>query len=343
MKVVPASWSMPAWRNANGSWTARKGLLVAIEVDGVTGVGEASPLPGFSSDDVASCRRALVRPPPTTDGDPAELAAALAAVYPPAAAWAVFTAILDARARARRLPLAALLAARPASHLPVAAVVDGAAAALLVVARGVRTVKVKIGGSLGDLDDAAGVIAAIRDAVGTGVAIRADGNRSFPVATVPALLDLLAPLDVEYVEEPASGLVLTGRTSPPIALDESLAEPGAEPAIDAGLIAAVVLKPTVLGPARTLALAARARAAGVAIVMSHALEGPVGLAACAELALAFAGAAVGAVATGVDSHRGLAAWKLAVPTSGHAALEGVTRSGHGIDPGAALARAGELT
>jgi o-succinylbenzoate synthase len=330
MKVVPASWTMPAWRSANGSWTARKGLLVAIDVDGVTGIGEASPLPGFSRDDLATCRRALATPPATTDGEPAALAAALAAAYPPAAAWALFTAILDARARARGLALAALLAPRPAASLPVAAVVDGVAAALVAVARGIRTVKVKIGGSLGDLDDAAGAIAAIRDAVGPAIAIRADGNRSFPAASVPALLDRLAPLDVEYVEEPAAGLAFTARTAPPIALDESLADPAFDPAIDAGLIAAVVLKPTVLGPARTLALAARAQAAGVAVVMSHALEGPVGFAACAELALAFSGSAIGATAAGLAAYPGLDASR--VPTLGGASLEGVPRIGHGVAP-----------
>jgi o-succinylbenzoate synthase len=335
MKLVPASWSMPAWRMANASWTARKGLLVAIERDGVTGVGEASPLPGFSRDDLATCRSALAATPPPDDADPAALAAALSAAYPPAAAWAVFTAILDARARARGVPLAALLAPRPATRVPVAAVVDGIANALLSVAAGVRTLKLKIGGSLGDLDDSVAAIAQIRDAVGPTIALRADGNRSFPAAALPTLLDRLAPLDVEYVEEPSRELPLAVRTVPPLALDESLASPDVDPAIDAGRVAAVVLKPTVLGPARTLQLAARARAAGVAVVLSHTLEGPVGFAACAELALAFA-PAVGAVATGVHPHRGLDAWGLAIPTVTPAALEGVPRIGHGVDPAAAL-------
>ena len=336
MIVRPVSWSIPAWRNASTSWTARQGLLVAIDHEGVTGIGEASPLPGFSADDLASCRRALATPPARPDDEPAALARALSAAYPPAAAWALFTAILDARARARGVPLAALLAPRPAARLPVAAVVDGAAAALVAVARGIRTVKVKIGGRLGDLEHAAATLSAIREAVGPDVAIRADGNRGFPAAAVPALLDRLAAYDLEYVEEPAFDLPLSTRTTPPLALDESLADPANDPAIDAATVAAVVLKPTVLGPARTLALAARAQAAGVAAVVSHALEGPIGFAACAELALALAGGAIAPAATGVDAHRGLAAWPFTIPTSHASTLEAVPRTGHGIDPTAAL-------
>jgi L-alanine-DL-glutamate epimerase-like enolase superfamily enzyme len=326
MKVTPASWAIPPWRDAGSTWTSRDGLLVTIEVDGATGTGEASPLPGLSRDDVATCRRALTTPPARTDAEPAALAAALAAAYPPAAAWALFTAILDARARARGIPLAALLAARPAATLPVAVVVDGVATALVAVARGVRTLKVKIGGSV---PEAVARVATIREAVGPGVAIRVDGNRSFPPASVPALLDRLAPLDIELVEEPADGFPL-GRTTPPLALDESLADPANDPAIDRAAVAAVVLKPTVLGPARTLAVAARARAAGVAVVVSHALEGAIGHAAACELALALAGTSIGSLAAGLGAHAGLDAAR--IPTLGPCSLEHLPRLGHGVSP-----------
>jgi L-Ala-D/L-Glu epimerase len=332
MRVVPASWGMRAWRDAGRNWAGRQGLLVTIEIDGVTGIGEASPLPRFSTDDLATCRSALATEPAVTGGDPSALAAALSAAYPPAAAWALFTAILDARARARGVSIAALLSPRPATSLPVAAVVDGAATALLAVSRGVRTVKVKIGGSIPDAFDS---LASIREAVGPTIAIRADGNRSFPPTVVPALLDKLAPLALEFVEEPARGFPI-GRTSPPIALDESLVDPAGDRAIDRGLVGAVVLKPTVLGPARTLALAARAHAAGVAVVVSHALEGPVAFAAAAELALAFAGSQIGPAAAGLDGHAALDAWRVRAPTLGTAALMSLPRIGHGIDPDEAL-------
>jgi L-alanine-DL-glutamate epimerase-like enolase superfamily enzyme len=71
-----------------------------------------------------------------------------------------------------------------------------------------------------------------------------------------------------------------------------------------------VLKPTLLGGfSASLALAELARAAGVAAVASHGLEGPIGTAACAELALALGDAHP----AGLASHAALAGWSLTVP------------------------------
>jgi L-alanine-DL-glutamate epimerase-like enolase superfamily enzyme len=105
-----------------------------------------------------------------------------------------------------------------------------------------------------------------------------------------------------------------------IALDESLAALPADARLTAlrspGL-AAVVLKPTLLGGlAASLELATLARGFGVAAVASHALEGPVGTAACAELALALAAdpttRATGGPPAGLTPHTALAGWGIPV-------------------------------
>src|SRR5206468_1527550 len=63
-----------------------------------------------------------------------------------------------------------------------------------------------------------------------------------------------------------------------------------------------VLKPTLLGGFATcLELARRAHTAGVAAIVTHALEGPVGFAACVELARAIGGPH----AHGLAPHAGL--------------------------------------
>jgi O-succinylbenzoate synthase len=88
-----------------------------------------------------------------------------------------------------------------------------------------------------------------------------------------------------------------------------------------------VLKPTLLGGlSAVLDLATRARQAGVAAVISHGLEGPVGTAACASLALALGGPH----AAGLAAHPALAAWQLAVPqlTADH--LQHTTEPGLGF-------------
>ena len=75
-----------------------------------------------------------------------------------------------------------------------------------------------------------------------------------------------------------------------LALDESLIELGRdelERALESSQLAALVLKPTLLGGfARCFELATAARRHGVAPVISHTLEGPIGFAACVELARA---------------------------------------------------------
>jgi len=343
-RLVRAGWTMPAWRSAAGVWTRREAVLVAVEVDGATGIGEAAPLPGMSREDVHACTRAIASAPTQLPDELDRLAAVLDDACPPAAAWALFTAVLDARARARGVSLASLLG-RPAPRLAVAAVVDGTAAALLATTRGVRTLKLKIAPTSGGVRATAEAVATIREAVGPGAAIRVDANRSFALAEVPALLEALTPLAIELVEEPALGLAPALRlaTSPPIALDESLADPGADLWIDhvvaSGAVAALVLKPTILGPSRLLALASRATRAGVATIVSHALEGPVGLAAAIEVALALGGGAVGALASGLDSHGGVRTWGIAIPTLETAELVDVERTGTGLALDGVLARA----
>jgi L-Ala-D/L-Glu epimerase len=238
-----------------------------------------------------------------------------------AMAWAVFVASCDAAARARGISMAALLGA-PAPRVPLACVVWDAAQARAAVAAGARTLKLKLAGP-----DVRAAVAAVRDvraAVGPDVRLRVDGNQTFAAADVATLVALLAPL-VEYVEEPGPA------PAPGTALDDSLVD-GAPEAIDR--FAAVVVKPTILGPWRTLALAARAPRA----VISHALEGPVGLAACAELALVVGGT----VAHGVAPHPGLAPWRIAIPTLHAGAVVDVPRVGTGLDLDAVLGAAERL-
>jgi len=293
---------MAPWRSAAGTWDRRTARLVVAEVDGARGLGECAPLPGLAPDPRA------------------------------APAWADHVAHLDATARARGVALAALLSADPAGRVPLCAVVDSPAAALAAVASGFRTLKVKLRGVVHRAACAAhdtARVAEIRAAVGPAIAIRVDANRSLAIEDVEGVCDALAALGVEFLEEPAPGVTRRDYTVP-IALDESLV---GDVALEG--LGAVVIKPTVLGPTRTFALIERARAAGVDVVISHALEGPVGFAACAELALAVGGTR----AHGLGPHPALQAWDLRVPTLRRAELIATPRLGTGLDVDAVLARA----
>jgi L-alanine-DL-glutamate epimerase-like enolase superfamily enzyme len=256
-------------------------IVVVTTTRGMFGVGEAAPLPGRSIDDVAAADRAMAalaaRVPIPLDGDVATAAAGLAAAITPAAAarFAIETAVLDAVARDRGVTLAELLAPAPALAVPINALVHDVAGALAATARGITTLKVKLGAD----DEAVARLRAIRAAVGPGVRLRADVNRGWRECDALGRLAALVDLDLEYVEEPCRGMAgLAGRTPIPLAYDETLA--GLDDAEIGRIlthgIGAVVIKPTMvggLGRARAIAVLAARR--GIDAVVTHAFEGPV--------------------------------------------------------------------
>jgi L-alanine-DL-glutamate epimerase-like enolase superfamily enzyme len=257
---------------------AHRGRFVVVTTAaGVSGVGEAAPLAGRSLDTPAAATRAFASlaaraPFPIASVATAlELAGSITAA--PAARFAIETALIDALAREAGVPFADLLAPEPAATVPLNALVDTPEAARRAVDRGIGTLKVKLGHDL----------RAIR-ASAPGVALRLDANQAWPTAAALDELRALADLGLEYVEEPCPDTASIAARSPvPLALDESLAGAGDPPLAS---IAVVVLKPTLLGLARCLAIARRGVAAGTDVVVTHALEGPVATAACAELARA---------------------------------------------------------
>jgi L-Ala-D/L-Glu epimerase / N-acetyl-D-glutamate racemase len=330
--------------NAHRAWSEREGLLVRLRDDrGHEGQGEASPLPGYCSDDLAETRAALERADwSRVRDDERDVLGAFRSVgtmFPEAlraARFAAETACLDLLSVRRRQPAwrvlgdaAGLRAAPPSIRL--AALVDGADAAARAVARGIRTIKLKLGRRPFERELAE--LEALRAALGPDVELRLDPNRAWTPAEADARLIALAPLGVELVEEPCREIALLQNSARvPLALDESLqsSESALAPAAVERGLAAVVLKPTALGGlARSLALAERARALGLHVVLSHAFEGPVALAAAAALALA---AGSPERAAGLDAHPGLAAWPAArVHALGSNALVATDAPGLGVE------------
>lgn len=331
-------WSIAGTGAARGR-SERAAVLVELRsAAGATGLGEAAPLPGTSPDTLADAEDAIARfarlvPFEVVDRDAAHRLVA-STTPSPAARFALEIALFDALAREQRISLHALLCApserRPGPgplgasatagavtaapvRVPLAAVVDDPDAARAAFAAGIRCLKIKLGAE--DGPEAAAARARAIAAAAPGAALRFDANRSWPAAEVAARLAALAPLAPAYVEEPCEGThcLLASRLPCPLALDESLVDLSPDQlaaALHGPGLAAVILKPVLLGglmPA--LALAAQARAAGVAAVASHGLEGPIGTAACAELALALGEAC----AAGLAPHPALAAWRLTVP------------------------------
>lgn len=294
--------------NAHRTWRRRRGVTLTLSWRGHRGVGEASPLPDYSPDDADDCADALAALRP--DGLELEQADAIDAALP-AARFAFETALLDLAGHIRGLPVHAVLGGAGA---PVAmqSLIDSEEEAAAAVARGVRTLKVKVGRNPARERALLATLAARYP----DVHLRADANG--------VAIDL-AGSALEWCEEASSSGV-------PRALDESLATmslDAASAACAAGDIAALVLKPALLGGfRRCMALAAIARRHHVRVAVSHLFDGPIALAAACELALVVAD-----TASGLDRHRGLGAWPTTdVPQLGASDLRPCARPGLGLAP-----------
>ncbi|MFW6051621.1 MAG: mandelate racemase/muconate lactonizing enzyme family protein [Myxococcota bacterium] len=324
-------------RSATRDWSERRGLLLRLrDREGGEGWGEASPLPGYSPDSLHRVGAVLRSVPfdglpPLDPGRPLgpQLEAALQRVGPgaPSAQFAVETALLDLCGRRWGAPVHRLLGGSAETRpVPLCALVDGddeeavARSAEAAVAGGMRALKLKIGADPSRDRERA---MAVRRAVGTDVSLRLDANGSFREDRAVEALEALRCADPELVEEPVAPHVVRrlGRWPVPLGADESLQDARARPVVEAltreGAYRAWVLKPMALGGALAcMRLAARARAAGADPIVSHLFDGPIALAAAAELALALGGRR----AAGLAPHVGLSAWPerpLAALSGGH--------------------------
>ncbi len=258
-----------------------------------------------------------------------DVIAVSSATTSPSARFAIETALLAAAAREMGMPLASLLVPKPAASLPCACVVDDPAAARRAVLAGVRTLKIKVGPTNGEIDRVIAIHRTAPDAM-----LRLDANRSWPRDRVASILRALAELPIEFVEEPSANsfALLTDPLPVPIALDESLALLSPEQttrALASPNLAAIVVKPTLVGGlANAIQLAARAREAGKRVVFSHTLEGPIGTAACAALAVAIGERDT---AVGLAPHPALASWPIGLPHLTPKALHASLEPGLGLD------------
>lgn len=289
--------------SAKGSVQARRALAVSIEGGGEKGEAEAAPLPGFSAEtleEVAAALRGL-----RLDG----ASSSIPELAPPSARFAVEAALLDREGKQKGCPVAALLGAN-ARELRAVGLVDsietGVEDALRMIEAGAPGVKVKIGRP-GRARDEAALLFRLRAELGPSRILRADANGALGDARHP-LLEVLAEIGVDYVEEPFSvERLLEAPPLPcPVALDESVdrAPSLALEAVARGKAEALVLKPTRLGVSASLSLGREVEREGGRVVVGHLFEPPRAFAMLVHLALALDPEG----AHGLFPYAGLDAW-----------------------------------
>lgn len=297
MRAQLRPFSLPLRRplaTAAGTIERREGLLVRVESDdGHVGLGEATPLPGWT-EPYEACEGALEDAvPKLTDDGPESALASLSGT--PAARHGLSLALADLDARRDGVPLYRHLDGdEPVDSVSVNATVgDGdvegtVEAATDAAEAGFGCLKVKVGAR--PVDEDVERLAAVRNAVGPDVTLRADANGAWDRETATAAFDAFADLAVEYVEQPLPALDLEGHAAlrgglVGVAIDESLAEVTPERVVEADAADLLVLKPMVLGgvdEARSAAMTARD--AGLRCVVTTTVDAVVGRLGAVHLA-----------------------------------------------------------
>ena len=311
--IVAVPFRVPI-ATAAGTWRTRRSVLLTLrDGDGVHGTGEIAPAPRAGAAAIA----VLASLAPRLDGlTPAQVLVAieedrsadgsaeleLASVIEAG----LETALLDLAGRRAGIPVAAILAGASGRRtarlrIPVSALVAwadpsvAAADAAAAVARGVRCVKLKVGG---EADTAAfvGLIAAVRAAIGDDVELRLDANGAWSVDGAVERLHAAAPHRIAYVEQPVATVeqlaAVRSAVAVPVAADESVrGVVAAQRLVGAAAADVFVVKPARVGGAvQALRIEVVAAAARIPVVLSTFFETGVGLAAALHLAAALPGA-----------------------------------------------------
>jgi o-succinylbenzoate synthase len=286
VEVVP--YALPFRRpyvTARGRLERREMVLLRLRADdGLIGLGEAVPLSLRGGTRLAQVVSELEALGERDSLDEATLRGTAVALSPPARC-AALTALLDLRGRrtasaTRPRPAQAQGAVECNATLVAGEPAAVAEDALAWAEEGFTSFKLKLGTG----DDTAQV-RAVREAVGPQARIRVDANAAWDVDAAARILAELEPFDIELAEQPVASLEeaaeIARATSIPIAGDESVeTKADAERARDLSACALAGVKLSkVGGPEAAIEIAEV-----LPSYLSSALDGPVGIAAGAQVA-----------------------------------------------------------
>lgn len=286
VEVVP--YALPfrePYVTARGTLLRREMVLLRLRCeDGLVGLGEAVPLALRGG---AALERVVAELEELGDREALDEAAlsgdALRLSAP--ARCAALIALLDLRGRRAEAEGNVSRGGEAAAVRCNATLVAGGPAEVAADAErwaedGFSTFKLKLGAG-----DDVGQVRAVREALGPEARIRVDANAAWDLETAKRTLAALEQFDIELVEQPVATLQeaaeVAAATAIPIAGDESVeSRADAERALRMGAcrLAGVKLQ-KVGGPEEAIAIAGT-----IPSYLSSALDGPVGIAAAAQVA-----------------------------------------------------------
>ncbi len=288
--------TMTAWSSPN--------VLVHIRTnDDLDGWGEASPLHSITGETQGICLAAARELAPLLIGkNPLEISWLVGLMnsflpHNSTIKSAIDMALYDIAAKAANLPLYRFLGGRlrPMETDLTIGIGDptkAGDAALAVIAKGFRVIKVKLGTTFEE-DDLR--LRNIRAAAGEAVTIRIDANQAWDRPTAIRSLTALETYNIEFCEQPLRAHDVTGMrevsnsTSIPLMADEALFSPSdALRLINEDAVPYFNVKLAKSGGIHAaMKIAAVAEAGGISCMVGCMLESRLGLAASAHFAAAF--------------------------------------------------------
>ncbi len=298
------------WGSARGDFAQRRGWLIQVSAAGWHGYGDCAPLPIAGTETHEVAWNALCQVRSTTIGHLETWFEKLEPLLTdaPATRFSLECAWLDLLSRRQGISLRHWLAVSAQDAVPVNAMLGSLAAITPAVLKtacdaGFRVLKIKVG-----IEEPATEIrrlTALARQLPPNIGLRLDANGAWEPDVAKCLIDRLAKLPVESLEEPlriadpVTLAALQARAAFPLARDESLHGfdqrcdlfcQDADIAPAALGVRRIVLKPAVIGGLqRTLSVAARARTAGLEVVITSLVDSAAGLWPTAQLAAAIGG------------------------------------------------------
>ena len=299
----------------------REGLiLILMDAKGHAGIGEISPLPGFSRETMESAvlnttmlvDKMIGAGEFTAHCSPKKKDNWAETATPSVSHFGVEMTILSLLANVHGVTPGELLFGSSSQKVPINGLIRGSLSEWVPEAErmtrdGYKTLKIKVG-RINSILEARG-IQDIRSSVGPEVKLRLDANRSWDLDTAIEFGKAVESAGLEYIEEPLNDPVDLPRffdaCGVPFAFDETLHQI-MDPTISfdsyTGL-RALVLKPTLIAcTARLIALVQQAKKNGVQAVISSSYESDVGLINLAQLAGSISGEGI---AVGLDTRSAL--------------------------------------
>jgi o-succinylbenzoate synthase len=286
VEVVPYALPFRApYVTAAGSLERREMVLLRLrDEEGFVGLGEAVPMTLRGGTGLAQVVAELEGLSDRDSLDEQALAGDAVALSAPARC-AALTALADLRGR-RAEEAHGTVAGPPPPPVRCNATLSAgepgevAAEAVAWAEEGFSSFKLKLGAG-----DDLGQVRAVREAIGPDARIRVDANGAWDVETAKRTLGDLEELDLELAEQPVASseeaVEVAASTSIPIAADESVASRAeAERAVAMGAWSLTGVKLSKVGGPE----AAVEIAEVIPTYVTSALDGPVGIAAAAQVA-----------------------------------------------------------